>query len=577
MADDIGFKPTGVNIHGLTALIRNLGKDCTPDQYIREFVKNAIEACQRTGLSDRQILIDFNPDIHKKGGLYKLAFTDNGDGMTLPQMENLLNSISASGPAKNEHENYGVGAKIASLTRNHFGVHYESWKEGKGHSILIRYNPKFDIFGIQGYPDKDKKIHYSRELTDAGKPASIGAHGTRVTLFGMNLEHDTMTPPWGINDDKSVWFLNYLNRRFFRLPSGLEIQVRVGYDQDRNNPSAHYLTKVTGFEAVISANAQEQGVMPLEDATIHWWILKPNGAIAGVTGLINQDEVFDIQSDRSSLISHFGVMLGRDRVVILVEPKDAVQNISRTMLRKPDGSELSWNHWQDHFRENLPEAIRLFLESLLNQSIKASAAQQISQRLMRLRPLYEISGYKELRVAPSMRTKQEEASKVDESAGFAGGDAAEGIDQLLPESSVPTELSESEAMPILFPAVEWTNQEQAKQLIGRAAEYQEHSNTILANQDFKGFTDLLKYFTERYSFTDETLPLVRHAILEDAEQALMEAVAGILSLRSAGSWDWGQYQAAISKEALTAVVMVRYGSVQNIELKLLGQVAPKSI
>jgi hypothetical protein len=374
-----------------------------------------------------------------------------------------------------------------------------------------------------------------------------------------------------------VWFLNYLNRRFFRLPSGLEIQVRVGYDQERNNPSAHYLAKVTGFEAVIAANAQEQGVMPLEDATIHWWILKPNAAITGVTGLINQDEVFDIQSDRSSRISHFGVMLGRDRVVMLVEPKDAVQNISRTMLRKPDGSELSWNHWQDQFRANLPDAIRLFLESLLNQSIKASAAQQISQRLMRLRPLYEISGYQELRVAPSMRTKQEEASKVDESADFTGGDAAEGIDQLLPESSVPTELSESEAMPNLFPAVEWTNQEQAKQLIGRAAEYQEHSNTILANQDFKGFTDLLKYFTERYSFTDETLPLVRHAILEDAEQALMEAVAGILSLRSAGSWDWGQYQAAISKEALTAVVMVRYGSVQNIELKLLGQVVPKSI
>jgi hypothetical protein len=195
---------------------------------------------------------------------------------------------------------------------------------------------------------------------------------------------------------------------------------------------------------------------------------------------------------------------------------------------------------------------------------------------MRLKPLYEISGYQELRVAPSMRTKQEEASKLDDSAGLIGDPASEGIDQLLPESSAPSELAESDLAPNLFPAVEWINQDQAKQLIGRAAEYQEHSNTILANQDFKGFTDLLKYFTERYTFTDETLPLVRHAILEDAEQALMEAVAGILSLRAAGSWDWGQYQAAISKEALTAVVMVRYGSVQNIELKLLGQISPKS-
>ena len=570
MADDIGFKPTGVNVHGLTALIRNLGKDCTPDQYIREFVKNAIEACQRTGQTDRQILIDFNPDIHQKSGLYKLAFTDNGDGMTLPQMENLLNSISASGPVANEHENYGVGAKIASLTRNHFGVHYESWKEGKGHSILIRYNPKFDVFGIQGYPDKDKKIHYSRVLTDAGKPKSIGDHGTRVTLFGMNLEHDTMTPPWGINDDKSVWLLNYLNRRFFKIPSGLNIQVRVGYDQDRNNPSAHYLTGVTGFGSVVNANAIEQGVMPLEDAKIHWWILKPDAAITGLTGLINQDEIFDIQSDRSNRISHFGVMLGRDRVVILVEPKEAVQNIARTMLRKPDGSELSWNHWQDQFRANMPAPLRAFLEALLNQSIKASAAALISKRLMSLKALYEIAGYQELRVAPLMRTKQDEAPKSDVDQ------PDEDIDQLLPESNPPgEETADGEDAPNLFPAVEWTNEEQAKQLIGRAAEYLEHSNTILANQDFKGFKDLLQYFTERYAFNDETLPLVRNAILEDAEQALMEAVAGILALRNAGNWDWGQFQAAISKEALTAVVMVRYWSVQNIELKLLGKVSTK--
>jgi hypothetical protein len=245
------------------------------------------------------------------------------------------------------------------------------------------------------------------------------------------------------------------------------------------------------------------------------------------------------------------------------------------MLRKPDGSELSWNDWQDEFRAHMPAPIHSFLESLLNQSIKASGAAQISQRLMRLKPLYEISGYQELRVAPSMRVKREDATKFHESAG-EGDPASEGIDQLLPESSAPLELAESDAAPNLFPAVEWINQDQAKQLIGRAAEYQEHSNTILANQDFKGFTDLLKYFTERYTFTDETLPLVRNAILEDAEQALMEAVAGILSLRSAGSWDWSQYQAAISKEALTAVVMVRYGSVQNIELKLLGQVTPKA-
>jgi hypothetical protein len=42
MVEAIGFKPTSVNVHGLTALIRKLGRDCTPDQFMREFVQNPI-------------------------------------------------------------------------------------------------------------------------------------------------------------------------------------------------------------------------------------------------------------------------------------------------------------------------------------------------------------------------------------------------------------------------------------------------------------------------------------------------------------------------------------------------------
>ena len=83
MAAAIGFKPTSVNVHGLTALIRNLGRDCTPDQFMREFVQNSIEACQRSGQEGSRILIDYNHGIQKHSGIFKLSFTDNGDGMSL--------------------------------------------------------------------------------------------------------------------------------------------------------------------------------------------------------------------------------------------------------------------------------------------------------------------------------------------------------------------------------------------------------------------------------------------------------------------------------------------------------------
>jgi hypothetical protein len=70
--------------------------------------------------------------------------------------------------------------------------------------------------------------------------------------------------------------------------------------------------------------------------------------------------------------------------------------------------------------------------------------------------------------------------------------------------------------------------------------------------------------------------VIRNAILEEAEQILMEAVAGMLSLRQAGHWDWNQFQAAVSKEALTTAVMVRFHAVQTIEEKIMDKVRIKS-
>ena len=82
----LAFKPTDVNHEGLTALIQNLGRDCPPSQYLREFLKNAIEACQRTSEKNYQIILDFNEDIYKETGYYKMSFIDNGDGMSDEQM-----------------------------------------------------------------------------------------------------------------------------------------------------------------------------------------------------------------------------------------------------------------------------------------------------------------------------------------------------------------------------------------------------------------------------------------------------------------------------------------------------------
>jgi hypothetical protein len=64
--------------------------------------------------------------------------------------------------------------------------------------------------------------------------------------------------------------------------------------------------------------------------------------------------------------------------------------------------------------------------------------------------------------------------------------------------------------------------------------------------------------------SDERTKAVRHTILKNAEQALMEAVADVLSLRDEPNWV-GQYRQALTKEALSAVVMQRFWSVKAIK------------
>jgi hypothetical protein len=58
----------------------------------------------------------------------------------------------------------------------------------------------------------------------------------------------------------------------------------------------------------------------------------------------------------------------------------------------------------------------------------------------------------------------------------------------------------------------------------------------------------------------------------------MEAVAGVLSLKVAPHWG-GQYHQALTKEALSAVVMQRFWSVKAIEAQIdgmLGQNNPQN-
>jgi len=580
------FQPTGVNPSGLTLLIRNLGRDCLPNQYLREFVKNSIEACQRVPDAIGQIVLDFNHAIYQETGVFKLSITDNGDGMSVTQMLSLLNNLSSSGAVTNEYQNYGVGAKISALTRNHAGIQYESWQNGKAYAILICYNKQEDVFGIQGFSNAAGETVYARPIDDSLKPEIITTHGTRVTLLGMKPEQDTMLPPEGMGHDRAGWIAQYLNNRFFTLPSRIRIQARTGYFQDAQNPQVNYLTEIIGFHKVIDEYALDQGLLRLKGATALWWIMATDSPIKGQTALLNQGEIFDSQNDRSNRSSYFGIIVGRDRVIIYLVPDDAVQNTARTGLKKPDGSDLNWNPWQDQFRTEMPQALQDFLDSLLNDAALVSHANSIHQRLKWLKAFYELCGYVPIilgkkhqpvieAVALKPKSIETPPSPADHSTSAADKSPPptdDNFDNNVKDDNDNIDDEADDSVANFFPHVEWTDEEKSIQLTGRAAEFLEHTNTVLANVDFKGFKDLIQFFNAKYADTPDIELLVKSAVAESTEQVLMECVAGILSMKGQNHWNPHQVNSALSKEALTVAVMQRYWLVKHIDQELLKKI-----
>jgi len=583
------FLPSQVNPGGLTALIENLGRDCHPTQFLREFTKNAIEACQRTSDPKSRITIDFNSSLHEQHAIHKISFIDTGDGMDSEQMIRLLHNLSVSGDTKNTHKNYGVGAKISAMTRNHAGIQYESWKNGIGHAIFIKFDEKQGAYGLQGVPGSDGTSHYAIPLSEKDKPSEIADHGTRVTLWGMTDQQDTMVPPEGISGIRESWLALYLNSRFFNLPPKIEVSARIGYYRE-NNPRHNYLLSIKGQKEILDAKSMFKGATRLSEASIYWWVM-PKGVdghgrelLKGHTALINEDEIFDISDSRSNRVVYFGVMLGRDRVIIYVEPENVIQNTARTNLVRPDGSPVIWDKWQDEFRSNMPSELRNFLDQLQTESANESHTESIRERLNSIKELFKISRYRadlqgSLYADPSSQssypagTERTGSKKLNPSPpqttkpGAVTGKLSSALLTSLVEQSLGVTASSSQPNP--FPIVKWVSASQNEQLTDRAAEFIQTENVILANSDFQGFLDLVKYFVKSYNDVAELIPIIEDEVKQAFEQILTECVAGALSLKNRQHWNPKDFEVAISKEALTTAVMQRYWMVSYIK-RVLG-------
>ncbi|GGQ82882.1 ATP-binding protein [Couchioplanes azureus] len=564
-------------------MVDRLGQDCAPLQFLRELTQNSIEAVLATAERVGLIVWDVDWITHSVQGTFKLSITDNGIGMSGEEMAQYINALSSSVHKQAHDGNFGVGAKIAAATRNHEGLIYLSWRDGKpGEKIRLWRDPITGNYGLAPMEIKGENRYWSR-ISDQAKPAMIEAHGTQVTLLGNAPDEDTMAAPEGIKP-ASRWVSYYLNTRYFRFPDGVTVKAREGWTKPRENTDTNILRTITGQEHYLTRHAESNGKVKLTNATAHWWILreeKASGSNSGVyasnghAAALYRDELYEMVTGRGGMarLQHFGVIFGSNRVVIYIEPHHSetcriTSNTARTQLLL-NNEPLPWSDWMAEFRANLPAEIRELMEAVSAGSADSNHQKSIKDRLKEIRNLFRLSRYRTTpngSVNVTAEKPDHDSTPVDgvgsSGGGGRGGKGGRGNDVyslfLIDEDGTPADLVGGHD----DPKVQWISTENGTRAPGlledRAAHYLQDQNLLQINGDFRGFTDMIDRWSAEYAATPGARPQITDVVQEWFEQALVETILGVLSLRGSREWTPNDLAACWTPEALTAAVMQRY-------------------
>jgi hypothetical protein len=565
-------------------MLDRLGEDCAPLQFLRELNQNAIEGIQRLPEATGEVVWDVDWNTYALTGVLKLCVIDSGVGMTGEELVQYINALSSSVNVLSNTGNYGVGAKIAAAPRNKAGLIYLSWKDGIGYMIHLWRDPATGQYGLRQLELPDGGFGYWACIQDDVKPSLIDKHGTMVILLGSDTNADTMTAPDG-TPSPSRWITRYLNTRYLRFPKNITVKAREGWQFPRSNTDSNLLRTLTGQEAYLAKHADSSGTVELLGATARWWILKDEDALtqnsgyvasSGHVAALYQDELYEMVSGRQGVarLQSFGVIFGHNRVVIYLEPQNGpdtrlTSNTARTHLLI-NGEPVPWADWAAEFRENMPREIKDLIDRVAAAASGSDHRQSIKERLKAMADLFKFSRYRptpkgkllldaENGVAGGRpRSRREQSDDGGGEPGGKGGRAGDIYSLFLTAKGIP-----GEEVPIMHePVIQWISADNGTRtppdLEDRAAKYLPQQDLIIANSDFRVFTDMIDRWCRSYKNVPGARDVVQDVVQEWFEQQLIEAVMGAQALRDARQWTFEEMQRLWSEESLTAAVLPRY-------------------
>lgn len=410
-------QPLLMNPNPLAAanMVNQLFNAGDPDQYKRELVQNAIDA----GATDIEAGAIRLAEFGEQGGI-KAAFIDNGQGMSAIKLADYIGELFNGASEVDAQGNYNMGARVATLPFNPFGVIWASWVEGdpEGSFIHIAYNDEKRIYEIVSQGDNgmvadDDRIGVPKSEWKHPMIEKAG-HGTAVILLGSGVEdhtvgkiepqHDGTFRYPGSRRPRDDW--QYYNTKFWKLP---EHVTRLAFMFARQNLDAwkdhiapgkffhaddeHRVWRFRtwkGLDALL-ADADSTGSLTVTSARgyrarVYWGLFPENykqagghptdeGLPLGLFGEKHRDELYALayrdegvagsRGHVSSKLEAYGIGHAevKNRLVIVVEPLSnddympATPAPSRHELRLANAL-LPHQEWGEAFALQMPKPIK---------------------------------------------------------------------------------------------------------------------------------------------------------------------------------------------------------------------------
>ena len=522
-------------------LVTSMIERCPKSMMLRELVKNALEAAANAQAGR----VEIAPVSMADGR--KLSIWNSGPGMNAAELDRMCDIASSIGKQNGLDQNFGMGAKVASLPSNPLGIRYRSCKSGRVHQVVMGKSGaaygRLHQSGASGEPVN--VLDVTEQAAADGRP--VGIEWTEVVLLGARIGQDTVSDPYNGDPVMSAgWISQELYARFHTLPPGIALILRDGCNitgGDREFlPIGARIADFERYEAV----AAERGIVlhyfyDAPDPEAPNVLLSARGALqpARSSGaIVHRGEMYDLRPPWAWLCDApvFGLPFGARNFSVHVQLPDDFPLV-------PDGYRQFLRHshnLQEHVRvlEFAPLVLRHRPEWLLELLRKLAPDARHTE------PLHgELTG---LFRTLGVRRRWWPPAGVDHAAPAVEEDAAE-----LADAGDGVEYEVAPQIMLLRDK----NDIRERGMENKAARFYEQTHQLFVNTTYAGFSAFREVLEREFAAVAEPEQM-RQAALIVTEQILIRQLCRKLAfgMSKRGSWHHWEVDQAISMYSLTLAV-----------------------